>query len=210
MSLHLGKSFDRCYNLRLPFLDGYYNIGIFYNKRSSFLLFKVDPDFSNSQNTFKYGMKINMFKNLESSKFCETFTKLHSYKKTTLDIVNQFNDLNPDFFQDISFILNESITLMKIDVDDRELFDTLNIYGFTINSYFNEFIFIIAERQNIFKQLSKKIVRTSGLQIGSTSSLSILNEFHKEFVNHRKDMLIDVSDRSDQTIKMNDEDINNG
>ena len=28
MPLQLGKSFDRNYNVRVPFLDGYYNAGI--------------------------------------------------------------------------------------------------------------------------------------------------------------------------------------
>ena len=96
MALTLGKSFDRNYNIRIPFLDGYYNIGIFFNKRSTFLLFKVDPDFSIATNQ-KHGVKINMFKNLESSKFCETFINLHNYKKSTLDIINQFDNIKSEY-----------------------------------------------------------------------------------------------------------------
>ncbi|KKL73566.1 hypothetical protein LCGC14_2073550 [marine sediment metagenome] len=44
MSLSLGKSFDRNYNIRVPFLSGNYNIGTYLNKKSSFLLFSVEPD----------------------------------------------------------------------------------------------------------------------------------------------------------------------
>ena len=84
MSLKLGKSFNRSYNIRIPILDGHYNIGIYFDKKSTFLLFRVDPDFSDS--SFKHNIKINMYKNLESSKFCETFIKLHNYRKNTLDI----------------------------------------------------------------------------------------------------------------------------
>ena len=70
--LTLGKSFNRCYNLRLPFLNGFYNIGVYFNNKSSFLLFSIDPDFQKSSG-IEHSVKINMYKNLESSKFCETF-----------------------------------------------------------------------------------------------------------------------------------------
>jgi hypothetical protein len=79
MSLKLGKSFNRSYSLRIPIMDGFYNIGIYFNKKSTFLLFKTDPDFKNS--SFTHNIKVNTFKNLESSIFCETFIDLHNFRK---------------------------------------------------------------------------------------------------------------------------------
>lgn len=178
MSLKLGKSFNRSYNLRMPILDGYYNIGIYFDKKSTFLLFRVDPDFSDS--SFKHNIKINMYKNLESSKFCETFISLHNYRKNTLDISNQFEKIKDEYTHDVSFILNETITLSKIELYDKDVFDTLNIYGFTLNSYIEEFVFIITERHNVMKRIGKKVVRTSGLQISTTPALNTLDEFHQE------------------------------
>jgi len=185
MSLTLGKSFDRNYNLRIPFIDGYYDVGIFFNKKSTFLLFKVAPDFSTAVST-KYGVKVNMFKNLESSKFCETCLVLHNYRKTSLDIINQFHNIKPEFYQDVSFLLNESITLSKVDVEDKTFFDMLNIYAFTLNSYSNEFIFLLTERQNIISRLSKKIVRTSGIQIATSPAIELLDQLHLEYLKSRK------------------------
>jgi len=180
MGLKLGKSFDRNYNLRLPFMNGYYDVGIFFNRKSTFLLFSVEPGLRGSDSDGQ-GVKVNMFKNLESSKFCETFLELHNYRKNTLDILNQFKSIKPEYFHEVSFILNETTTLGKVEIDDeRTLFDCLNIYGFTLNSYLNEFIFIITERQNIVKKLSRKIVRTSGIQIATGSAVKMLNEYHKE------------------------------
>jgi len=164
--------------LRVPFLDGYYNIGTFFNKRSSFLLFSVDADFEGS--VASHGVKVNMFKNLESSKFCETFLTLHNYRKTTLDIINQFENIKSDYYYDVNFLFNETLRLSKIEVNDRTLFDTLTLYGLTLTSYSNEFVFVIAERQNIIKKLGKKVVRTTGIQIGTSRALSLLDEFHKE------------------------------
>lgn len=178
MSLKLGKSFNRSYNLRIPITDGYYNIGIFFDSKSTFLLFRVDPDFIYS--SFKHNIKVNMFKNLESSKFCETFIKLHNFRKNTLDISNQFDKIKDEYTHDVSIVSNETITLSKIELHDREVFDTLNIYGFTINSYREEFIFLITERHNVIKRLGKKIVRTSGLQIATNPALEMLDDYHNE------------------------------
>jgi hypothetical protein len=86
--------------------------------------------------------------------------------------------------------MNEGVTLQKIQVNDKEFFDSLTIYGFTITSHFNEFIFVIAERQNIIKRLDKKIVRSTGLQIATTSALQILQEFHEDSLKGREGKVI--------------------
>ena len=70
--------------------------------------------------------------------------------------------------------------MSKLELFDKDVFDTLNIYGFTLNSYIEEFVFIITERHNIMKRLNKKVVRTSGIQISTTPALNILDEFHQE------------------------------
>jgi hypothetical protein len=178
MALTLGKSFSRNYRIRVPFLDGYYDIGVFFDKRSTLLLFSIDPVFHDSE--FKRNIKVNMFKNLESSKFCETFLTLHNYRKSTLDISNQFETIKPEYYSDLSFVLNESLTLSKVEVDGRTFFDQLNIYGFTMNSHINEFLFLLTERHNIVKRLGKKMVRTSGLQIATTPALDMLDDYNKE------------------------------
>ena len=204
MSLKLGKSFNRSYSLRIPILDGYYNIGLYYDKKSTFLLFRVDPDFSHS--SFQRNVKINMFKNLEQSKFCETFIDLHNYRKNTLDISNQYDKIKDDYTHDVSLMLNESIILSKVELYDKDVFDTLNIYGFTMNSYVDEFIFIITERHNVLKRLGKKIVRTSGLQIATTPALDLMDEYccEKRIVStEAKDGFI-VHGSSDETIKFSD------
>jgi len=179
MSLTLGKSFNRNYRMRVPFLDGFYNIGMFFDKKSTLLLFSIDPVF-HSNSVFEHNVKINMFKNLESSKFCETFLELHNYRKHTLDISNQFDKIKPEYYGDLMFVFNESLTLSKIEVDDRTFYDSLNIYGFTMNSHINEFLFLLTERHNIVKRLGKKVVRTSGLQIATTPALEMLDDYHRE------------------------------
>ena len=177
--LTLGHSFNRNYNLRVPFLDGFYNIKIFYNNKSSFLLFGIDSDFTQSKE-LKHSIKVNMFKNIESSKFCETFIDLHNYRNQTLDIVNQFKEIKPDYTLDVNFLFNETIILSKIKHEGAVFFDNLTLYCFTLSSFSNEFIFLIAERQNIISKLSKKVVRSSGLQISTTPALDLIDEYFEE------------------------------
>jgi len=179
MGLILGKSFNRNYNLRLPFLDGFYNIGMFFNNKSPFLLFSVDPDFSSSKD-LKHGVKINMFKNLESSKFCETFIDLHNYRSSNLDIVNQFKNIKNDYIDDINFIFNENLSLSKIQVDDNTFYEQLVLYGFTMTSFSSEFLFLVAERQSIVAKIKKKLVRSSALQISTTHAIKIIDEYSEE------------------------------
>jgi hypothetical protein len=199
MALQMGKSFDRNYNLRIPFLNGFYNIGIFFSRRSSFLLFSIESEFKEPS----VSAKVNMFKNLEGSKFCETFIDLHSYRKNTLDIQNQFKRIKPIFQPEISFISNETINLAKIELDDREpVYDCLNIYMMTLNPYLNEFVFLITERHNIVKRLRKKVVRTSGLQIATTPALKMIDEYNIELKNYGKEGQRLPIDRSDEIIKL--------
>jgi hypothetical protein len=184
MSLVLGKSLNRNYNLRLPFLDGFYNIGLFYNTRSPFLLFSVDPDISFSE--LKHSVKVNMFKNVESSRFVETFLNLHNYKSYNLDIINQFKEIKPDYTNDVNFMLNENLVISKVQVEDNTYLDQLVLYGLTLTSYSTEMIFLIAERQNIVAKLRKKVVRTSAIQISTLGAMNMVDEYFEELKNIQK------------------------
>lgn len=182
--LTLGHSFNRNYNLRLPFQNGFYNIQLFFNNKSSFLLFGVDSDFAQSKE-LKHSNKINMFKNIESSKFCETFLDLHNYRSKNLDIINQFKEIKPNYTTDINFLFNETIILSKINIGDNTFFDNLILYCFTITSLSNEFLFLIAERQNIISKLSKKVVRSSAIQIATKPALDLIDDYFEESKNSK-------------------------
>jgi len=179
MPLELGKSLDRSYNLRLPFLNGFYKIGIFFHKNSNFLLFRADPDFPTSDNT--HGIKINMFKNLETSKFCETCLELHNYRSDNLDISNQFDRIKDDYYSEVVFVLNEAITVSKYVVETKEYFSQVMFYGLTLSAYENEYLFLIAERQHILSKLKKKVVRTTAIQLATSRSLKIIDDYYLDY-----------------------------
>lgn len=200
MSLSLGKAFDRSYDLRIPFNDGFYNIGVFFNKKSNFLLFSVNQDNHITPSSLA---KIKMFKNLESSLFCETFIELHNFRKTNLDISNQFNKIKPEYYSDVNVFINETINLNKYNIDNKSLFDKLTIYALTFTSYMNEFVFIIAERQYINRKLNKKIVRSTAVQLATSHTLSVIDEFNTEMLESKRSK-INMQDVTlkDETITM--------
>lgn len=193
MSLRLGSKLNRSYSYRLPFNNGFYNITVFLDKGSTFSLFSIDTDFEGSSKT--PGM-VKMFKNIEAAKFCDVFVNLHNFKKETLDIVNQYDCIKPDYTNEITMIMNETITLSKIKVQDRDVYDTMNLYGFTILPYIEEYFFMIAERHSIMKKLGKKVVRTIGLQISTPTTSKILEEYYEE---SRNAGLFDYHDQIDRT-----------
>jgi PHP family Zn ribbon phosphoesterase len=139
---------------------------------------------------------VKMFKNIEAAKFCDVFVNLHNFKKETLDIVNQYDCVKPDYTNEITMIMNETITLSKIKVQDRDVYDTMNLYGFTILPYIEEYFFMIAERHSIMKKLGKKVVRTIGLQISTPTTTKILEEYYDESKNAG---LFDYRDQIDRT-----------
>ena len=194
MSLTLGKTFDRKYDIRVPFIAGYYNISVFFSKKSSFVLFGIEPDFSRD-NEQKYGIKINMFKNLISSRFAEVFLDLHTYNKNNLDIINQFNRVKVGSEGEVSPIFNETITLMKSNINGKDVYDTITLYGFTMTCYPSDFIYVLAERQNIIRKLNKKIVRTTSLQIATSPAAQSLNEYYN---NSRRDFSSIVDDTQEE------------
>lgn len=190
--LRLGKKLNRTYGIRLPFNNGFYNITVFFDKSSTFALYSIDSDFTESD---EVPGNIIMFKNIEASKFCDVFLNLHNFKKETLDIVNQFDSIKPDYTGDVTMVLNETITLSKIKVQDRELYDTMNLYGFTILPYVEEFFFLISERHSIMRRLGKKVVRTTAMQVSTKNTTNVLDQYYDE---SKKQRVLDFHDRIDR------------
>lgn len=179
--------------MRIPFNNGFYNITVFFDKSSTFALYGIDSDFGESE---KVPGNIVMFKNIEAAKFCDVFLKLHNFKKETLDIVNQYDAIKPEYTGDIMMVLNETQTLSKITVQGKDLYDTMNLYGFTILPYVEEFFFLISERHSIMRRLGKKVVRTTAMQISTNNTAKVLDEYYEEIKNRA---FIDHHDRIDRS-----------
>jgi len=175
MALTLGKDVNRSYNLRLPFMDQHVNIGVYFNKFSNLVLFKVDKDSDVSKKVL--GVKINFFKNIALSKFANNILDLHNYKNKHIDILNQYIDIKDKYKNEIRNNITENIYLSKYTInEDKDIYESLTLYGFCLNTFPWEYIYIIAERQHIVKKMEKKFVRSTAMQIGVSNSLEFLDQ----------------------------------
>jgi len=176
MALTLGKVFNRNHFMRINFLDGYYDIGVFFTTKTPFVLFDIKPVASMVSNC---RANIRMFKNIEASKFCQVFLDLHSYRSEKLSIKNQIDKVKSGLESEVNLQINETITLSKIVLSkDHIVDDFLNIHGYTLPCYPNEYLFLVAERCFISRQDHKKIVRTVAIQLSTNDSYDFVESLY--------------------------------
>lgn len=193
MSLSLGKLFNRCYCSRVPFLNGFYDIGVYFDTKSHFFLFDIKPIATMVNNC---GVNVRMFKNIEAAKFTQLFLDLHSYRSDNLDIKNQIKTIKENSCDAINMILIESIILGNHRISsDKTIKDTMNIYGYGFSNYPNEYLFMVAERCFICRQTNRKIVRTGALQIASTDSSDFIESIFLSEIGKLKPPIIETKNQ---------------
>ena len=166
--LELGNSLNREYRIRVPFMNGFCNLGIFMNPRKLLVLFSLKADVVDNY------PKVQMNRNLQGSMFCEKCIELYSYQSKSLDIRNQFNGIKKKYDDRVSQVINETVVMSKVTLNDKELSNRLELFGFTIVGFDTEYLYLIAERQHINVEQEKKLVRTCGIEIASSEAIDYI------------------------------------
>jgi hypothetical protein len=141
-------------------------ISVYFHKSNTFLGFKTDSKV--------YGwckdktITVNTYKDLRNSLFASSFLDIKDLKSDNLDIRCQFSNILKEYNDHIQYICNESIKLSKITTENGTFDNLLYLYGFTFTNYQGDFIYLLAERQHIDVTISKKLVRTSAIQLSTT------------------------------------------
>jgi hypothetical protein len=161
--LVLGSKLNRLYTLYLPFNGDYCEIGVIFNKSNTFIGFNLDSRTYNMVRNEQ--IKSSIFQEINQSAFATTFLDLRDYRSRTLDIKQQFNNIQPQFKDQIQYETNETIKLSKIQIKEKIFESCLFIYIFKFVDFGNEFIYCLCERQHIDVVMNKKIVRTAGVQL---------------------------------------------
>jgi hypothetical protein len=112
-----------------------------------------------------------IYKNLEESVFATTFLELKSFTSKNLDIKYQFNDILPQFKNEVIYKSNETVKVSKVNTINGDFESNLYVYVFGFQSYGDDFLFFLAERQHIDVSLSKKISRGVGLMLSSKNRM---------------------------------------
>ena len=202
--LTLGSKLNRLYQLHLPFMDDFCEITVLFNKSNSFIGFNVDQQhYIKSRNN---DIKCFIFNDLSKSAFAVSFLDIRNFRSRNLDIMNQFNNILPEFKDKIHYESNETIKLSKINIPNGKLESCLYIYIFRMTDFNNNFLYCLIERQHIDVALDKKIVRTSAIQLSSNEcyeDLTLMIEstnrkiIHNDTVESIKNVFSDKKDVRD-------------
>ncbi len=187
--LTLGNKLNRSYSLFLPFDGDFCTITILFNKSNSFIGFNLDSNhYVRSRNN---ELKCFIFNDLSKSAFASTCLDIRNVRTRNLDIKNQFNNILPDFRNNIHYDTNETIRLSKIiSSDDKKLESCLYVYVFKIIDSGNDFIYCLAERQHIDVMMDKKVVRTSAIQLSTNDAnedfITLIESSSRNLLDHNK------------------------
>lgn len=178
-----GSKVNRSFSIYTPFIDDMTTVNVFFHKTNTFLGFTID---NNTMSMVKEGeITSKLYKDLKQSSFATTFLDIRDFSSNTLDIRNQFSNINDPYKDKIQYITNETIKLSKIPNphDPNKYFEScLYIYVFNLLDYENDFLYFLAERQHIDQALGKKLVRTCALQLSTkqcNDDLQDMMEFYK-------------------------------
>jgi len=168
-----GTRANRRYSSYIPFMNKHGIVDIFFDKNSPFIGINLEHEFYNRIKN-NSNIKYTIYKDIKQSPFSK-FLNIKSFSAKHLDVVNQFDNINEEYKNRVHYLSNESIKICKIKTRDGKYLDSmLHIYSFGMMSHENDYIYIIIERQHIDHILSKKIVRTYGIQISSVYALEEL------------------------------------
>jgi hypothetical protein len=173
--LTLGSKLNRLYSLYFPFMTGFCEISILFNKSNSFIGFNVDQtNYIKSRNN---ELKCYIFNDLSKSAFATSFLDIRNFRSKNLDIQQQFNNILPEYKDKIHYETNETCKLSKITTSKGVLESCLYTYVFRLTDYGNDFIYVLAERQHIDVAMDRKIVRTAAIQLSSNDCNEDLEKY---------------------------------
>ena len=167
-----GNKLNRRYSLFFPFMDTHGILDVYFHKNSSFLGINLENRFF--QYIKEHKSWYHIYRDISKSQFCQTFLDIQNKTTEHLDIKNQFYDIQEHHKGKIQYLANETIKVSKVDIGGKSFTSFLYLYLFTIDSYEEEFVYLIAERQHIDIPLEKKIVRTCGVQVCTDQRLQEL------------------------------------
>tara|TARA_Y100000310_G_C20687733_1_gene820207 strand:+ start:2295 stop:2918 length:624 start_codon:yes stop_codon:yes gene_type:complete len=200
--ISFGTKVNRSYTLYLPFKNTYIEVTIFFNKTSTYLAFKTDKQISMLCRNNE--LISNIYRDLKTSDFANTFLDIRDFSSKNLDIKNQFSNILNPYKEKVQYVCNESIKLSKIKTSNGMFDSLLYIYVFNFIDYSQNFLYFLAERQYIDCIIDRKIVRTCSLQLATPDCLEDITKLVKYYQNDSKII------RSDNSIKINSGDISEG
>lgn len=148
------------------------HVGILFNKRSSFLQFKICKSKSYYEDR---DIHITMFRQLSNSVFCKSFLFLENRTEGNIDYQNKFNGIKRNFKSEVFKFMAEKYDL-KIR-DNRKSNNYLLMLGFKLNGYEHDLNYFFIQRRCYNNVTNLNIIRTIGMQIANTKGLECMDKY---------------------------------
>lgn len=172
-----GSKFNRSLGIYLPIDGDNISIKIYFHKTNSHIAVVSDRYLNTMCEEGR--LKTKIIKDLDKSSFATTFLDIRDAQSSGLDVRNQFCNIKTTYSDKIFYVTNETVKLLKVDNPknpNKPFESNLFIYVFSFTDYPDDFIFALVERHHIDTMLQKKLVRTMGFQICTSSFQDNLNQ----------------------------------
>jgi len=183
LKLKMPENLDRAFVVNAFPLGISTKFTVLFSKQNPGLRFSIDSDSNKINNK---NIDITMFRNLESSKFCQSFFSLETKEDEKFDYKNKFHGCNKQYEKNIFKYTQERIDLQMSTKADRPSNNYLLILGFKLFDLDDNLLFFFVQRR-IFNSITKlNIIRTTGLQFSTKTGLIALDKYHNNFENSIK------------------------
>ena len=153
-----------------------------HNKVNSPLQFQIDPNCD----LIKSGkIEVATFRNLNKSKFCETFLNLDNRQDEKIDYQNKLLGMNRYYEKHIFHFLKEKYIFHLSEVK-KPTNNYLLIIGWKIYCYEEDYNFFFFERRCYNNITRNNILRTAGLQFATKKGLEALDNYYEHSINSIK------------------------
>lgn len=156
------------------------NFIVYFNKRNSGLQFDIH---SKSPLIKDRVIEFNMYRNLETCKFCNVFFNLESLKNQNYDYKGKFSGINSVYEKYIFSFMKEKLDLQLSDDSRNKSRNYLLILGYKLHSLGEDLIFFFFQRK-IYDHIARiNTIRTAALQFSTPRGLEVLDKYVENYEN---------------------------
>jgi len=147
--------------------------GVKYDKKSSALQFQLD---SNSSLIRERDVRVQMYRNLDTCKFCKLFFDMETISNDNCDYRGKFSGVKSLYARHMIQFLKEKYDFQMND-KGKPSQNYMLILGWKLQDSDNDLLFYFIQRKCYNDATRVNIVRTAGLQLATERGLQFLDRY---------------------------------
>lgn len=144
-----------------------------YDKKSSALQFQLD---SNNSHIKDRVVQVQMYRNLETCKFCKLFFDMETKTDEGYDYRSKFRGIKPLYARHMIQFLKEKYDF-QVNDKGKPSQNYLLVLGWKLQDSDNDLLFYFVQRKCYVDATRTNIVRTAGLQLATERGLQFLEKY---------------------------------